>query len=539
MSTHNNIFVDILPVGPPSSSSPITPTDGHFDVHPNNNLAFKNIHSNNLSDNMETTYTTSNNQSVASVYNPQIANIGIPLNYPYLINNNYGLYQVPNQSLERNDVKYDNTHLVQQIFVPQQSSLPEGECSLISRSAAENTQTMPDCSSNWQQQVETKDGVYQLRFIPDDVNRMSQAFDHMSPLVGYQVKFEDLGTTNVTMVNDYAERVDQDFRQTSTPSSTESPGPASPTPVSQKPPVYTKWTEEEDELLRAAISMYGPHKWSLIAAHVPNRTPMQCSTRWLGALNPTIHKGRWTPEEDAALKEAVAEYINALDADGNPQPIPWNKIATRIPHRTGIQCQARWSEALDPRVRKGKWSSDEDDILKEGVKRFGRCWIRIAEMINGRTQRQCRTRWVQIQNKQAKQDRDARTGTQATSISSSPKSETSLPPLSPPKKTPPLPSRTTSSASSITTSKILHSNLVDRSQIQIGNGLTPTMASVITPAMEHGKTMSLNSMLKVQSAGADNSQMAKNGLSSRTDDPLVNTIQSGDQLSMFVGSYPY
>jgi hypothetical protein len=533
MSTHNGMFVDILPVGPPNSSaSPITPTDGHFDVHPNNNLALKSI---NLSDNMETTTYTSNNQSAASTYNnPQITDMGIPFNYPYLINN-YSLYRVPNQTLERND-------LVQPIFVPQQSSLPEEDCSLISRSAAENTQAMLDCSSSWQ--METKDDVYQLRFIPEDINRMSpmygsavpsptQAFDQMSPLVGYQVKFEDI-STNVAMVNDYSERVGQDFRQPPTPSSAASPGPASPTPVSQKPPVYTKWTEEEDELLRAAISMYGPHKWSLIAAHVPNRTPMQCSTRWLGALNPTIHKGRWTPEEDAALKEAVAEYINALDADGNPQPIPWNKIATRIPHRTGIQCQARWSEALDPRVRKGKWSSDEDDILKEGVKRFGRCWIRIAEMINGRTQRQCRTRWVQIQNKQAKQDRDARSGgTQATSISSSPKSETSLSPLSPPKTTPPTPSKTMSSA------KILHSNLADRSQTQIGNRLTPTMASV-TPITENGKTIrSLNSMLKVQSVRADSPQMAKNGLSSRTDVPLVSTIQNGDQLSMFVGSYPF
>jgi len=177
--------------------------------------------------------------------------------------------------------------------------------------------------------------------------------------------------------------------------------------LSQKPPVYTKWTEEEDELLRAAISIYGPHKWSLIAAHVPNRTPMQCSTRWLGALNPTIHKGRWTPEEDASLKEAVSEYVDLLDSDGHPQPIPWNKIASRIPHRTGIQCQARWSEALDPSVRKGKWSPEEDEVLKEGVRRYGRCWIRIAELIDGRTQRQCRTRWVQIKNKQAKIERDA------------------------------------------------------------------------------------------------------------------------------------
>jgi hypothetical protein len=399
----------------------------------------------------------------------------------------YSPLQVQNQTLERND-------LVQTpVFVPQQPSLPEEDCSLMSRSAAENT--MLACSNSWQ--METKDDIYHLRFMSEDINRMSQAFDHISPLVGYQPKFEDLGTTNVAMMNDYSERVDQDFRQPPTPTSVASPGPTSPTPVSQKPPVYTKWTEEEDELLRAAISMYGPHKWSLIAAHVPNRTPMQCSTRWLGALNPTIHKGRWTPEEDAALKEAVAEYINALDADGNPQPVPWNKIATRIPHRTGIQCQARWSEALDPRVRKGKWSSDEDDILKEGVKRFGRCWIRIAEMINGRTQRQCRTRWVQIQNKQAKQDRDARTGTQAPSTSSSPKSESSLPPLSPPKKTPPTSSKTTSSVSSITaSSNILHPNLVNGSPIQIGNGLTSTMASVITPVMENGKTiMSLNSQM--------------------------------------------
>ncbi|CAI2174733.1 19358_t:CDS:2 [Funneliformis geosporum] len=156
--------------------------------------------------------------------------------------------------------------------------------------------------------------------------------------------------------------------------------------VNQKPPVYTKWTEQEDELLRGAVRIYGPHKWSLIATHVPNRTPMQCSARWVGALNPSILKGRWTSQEDNALKEAVSSYINSVDSQGNPQPIPWNKVSKRIPQRTGAQCQARWTEALDPRIRKGKWSPNEDEILKDGVRMFGRCWIRIAEMINGRTQ---------------------------------------------------------------------------------------------------------------------------------------------------------
>ncbi|KAI9251772.1 Homeodomain-like protein [Phascolomyces articulosus] len=170
----------------------------------------------------------------------------------------------------------------------------------------------------------------------------------------------------------------------------------------RKSSTYTRWTTEEDELLRQAVALHGPHKWSLIASHVPNRTPMQCSTRWLGALNPNIHKGRWTEHEDAVLKYSFLEFSGIPDGEGGFQPIPWNKIAERIPNRTGIQCQARWTEALDPSVRKGKWSEDEDVLLRAGVDKFGRCWIRIAETVPGRTQRQCRTRWMQIKYKEEK-----------------------------------------------------------------------------------------------------------------------------------------
>ncbi|KAI9262756.1 Homeodomain-like protein [Sporodiniella umbellata] len=168
----------------------------------------------------------------------------------------------------------------------------------------------------------------------------------------------------------------------------------------KRPSTYSRWTHEEDELLKQAVRIHGSHKWSLIAAHVPSRTPMQCSTRWLGALNPNIHKGRWTEEEDNVLRYSVVEYANVTDPEGRLQPIPWNKIAERIPNRTGIQCQARWTEALDPYVRKGKWATEEDALLRMGVESFGTCWIRIAETIPGRTQRQCRTRWMQIKCKE-------------------------------------------------------------------------------------------------------------------------------------------
>ncbi|KAI8140269.1 Homeodomain-like protein [Fennellomyces sp. T-0311] len=178
--------------------------------------------------------------------------------------------------------------------------------------------------------------------------------------------------------------------------------PSKRTATQRKSSTYTRWTAEEDELLRQAVALHGPHKWSLIASHVPNRTPMQCSTRWLGALNPNIHKGRWTEHEDAVLKYSFLEFSGIPDGEGGFQPIPWNRIAERIPNRTGIQCQARWTEALDPTVRKGKWSEEEDVLLRAGVEKFGRCWIRIAETVPGRTQRQCRTRWMQIKYKEEK-----------------------------------------------------------------------------------------------------------------------------------------
>ncbi|ORX44765.1 hypothetical protein DM01DRAFT_257984, partial [Hesseltinella vesiculosa] len=159
---------------------------------------------------------------------------------------------------------------------------------------------------------------------------------------------------------------------------------------------YCRWTEKEDELLVNAVKKYGPHKWSLISQVIPGRTPAQCSTRWHGALNSTVHKGRWSPDEDEILIKCVRTELKSNNNDTNR--LPWNAIAKSIPHRTGIQCQSRWTEALDPTVRKGRWDKYEDELLRKSVHQLGCCWIRVAHCIPSRTQRQCRTRWNQIRN---------------------------------------------------------------------------------------------------------------------------------------------
>jgi len=192
-----------------------------------------------------------------------------------------------------------------------------------------------------------------------------------------------------------------------------SPPRSSPSlsPPGSKRPAYSKWTPEEDEMLRHAIAMHGTSKWSLVASLVPGRTSMQCSTRWQGALNTTIHKGKWEPEEDRILIGAVEKWRaehpprspSSADSDEEEQieGIPWGLIAAMLPRRrTGIQCQARWSEALDPTIRKGKWTAEEDEMLYKGVQEFGQCWIKVSSRVKGRTQRQIRTRWMQIRGRE-------------------------------------------------------------------------------------------------------------------------------------------
>ncbi|KNA04281.1 hypothetical protein SOVF_201100 [Spinacia oleracea] len=56
------------------------------------------------------------------------------------------------------------------------------------------------------------------------------------------------------------------------------------------------WTEEEDDLLTAAVKKYNAKNWKRIAEHFSGRTDVQCLHRWQKVLNPELVKGPWTKE---------------------------------------------------------------------------------------------------------------------------------------------------------------------------------------------------------------------------------------------------
>jgi hypothetical protein len=96
-----------------------------------------------------------------------------------------------------------------------------------------------------------------------------------------------------------------------------------------------------------------------------------------------VHR-RWTVEEDSQLTDAVAEYGR-----------DWVPVATHVPGRTQIQCRQRWIETLDPKLnrKRGRWTAEEDEKLIEGMRKYSRDWIKIAALVSSRTNNQCFHRW--------------------------------------------------------------------------------------------------------------------------------------------------
>ena len=148
------------------------------------------------------------------------------------------------------------------------------------------------------------------------------------------------------------------------------------------------WTPEEDNLLRLAVQLYGDktEKWAKIAACVPGRTNKNCRKRWFHSLDPSLRKGAWTDEEDQLLREGVMQFPNQ-----------WSKIADMLEGRTDDQCAKRWRESLDPTIDRSDWTPMEDQRLMEKYEEYSSQWQKIAQFFDGRPGLHCRNRWRKLQ----------------------------------------------------------------------------------------------------------------------------------------------
>ena len=149
---------------------------------------------------------------------------------------------------------------------------------------------------------------------------------------------------------------------------------AAPAPRAKRTPAAAgKWTKAEDEQLSAIVKEHGAKNWKNIAERLGGlRTDVQCLHRWNKVLKPGLLKGPWTQAED----DVVRNMVNSTGLKATK----WSVIASHLPGRIGKQCRERWFNHLDPSLKKGGWTEEEDAVLVEAQSKWGNSWTKIAKL---------------------------------------------------------------------------------------------------------------------------------------------------------------
>jgi hypothetical protein len=125
--------------------------------------------------------------------------------------------------------------------------------------------------------------------------------------------------------------------------------------------------------------------------------PSQFINRSQGPVDGRFFKNKFTPEEDAALLQLVTRFGTT----------DWKKIATYMPTRNVRQCRERYKNYLDPELRQGAWTHDEDMLLIEQFTEHGAKWNTIAQAFINRSDLALRNRWQVLERRMTKTGKTA------------------------------------------------------------------------------------------------------------------------------------
>ena len=107
-----------------------------------------------------------------------------------------------------------------------------------------------------------------------------------------------------------------------------------------------------------------------------------------------INKGPWTPYED----EQLIKYIQKFGAKN------WNECSEFIKNRNGKQCREHWKNCLNPDIKKGEWTSEEDLLIMILYQRCNGSWRELIHYFKDRTENSIKNRFFSELRKIASND---------------------------------------------------------------------------------------------------------------------------------------
>eukprot|EP01134_Creolimax_fragrantissima_P005412 CFRG5412T1 len=154
---------------------------------------------------------------------------------------------------------------------------------------------------------------------------------------------------------------------------------------------YGRWSAEEDARLRNLVGRQQEKRdsktiaWSDVAQRMETRTLKQCRERWSCTLDPSVKHGAYTKEEDDIILDAVERAKNLPNDRGF-----WTKLGAKM-GRTYLSCKHRYDRTLNPSLSKGKWTEEEVEKFKNLLNEHGKSWTVIARYMGTRQAKQCQS----------------------------------------------------------------------------------------------------------------------------------------------------
>lgn len=155
------------------------------------------------------------------------------------------------------------------------------------------------------------------------------------------------------------------------------------------------WTKEEDDLLRKQCTKLNSmeksaayHYWRNIRQQFPNRTYAQIHAHWKYVLQPKLKKGRFSTEEHEKMDKLIKEGKS------------FKEIASILENRTAPQLRSHYKQCIIREVNKGPWTVQEEELLLQLVEKYGtRNWVAVSKEMVTRSRAQCRLKYCMLREK--------------------------------------------------------------------------------------------------------------------------------------------